>query len=200
MLAGVLVILSGTFISGIGALIYDVLIVVRGPSPELVRRDGGFGISVVSFAIAFNWMVTALIVSKLWWADKRMTNASVLSYFDGIASVPITRIYQKITIVLIESGTLYSVVWLIWLVTYTMGEVRYSLSSLVPADGDVAFHQGGFKHPSSSRSYKSTCNGSHSNSYRFGEFVRFLRRLTNETPGLTMTLLLATKPRLHTDI
>ena len=124
VVAGILVILLGTFLSGIGVLIFDTFIVIRGPVPELLFRKNGLVLAVVSLAMAFNWVVTGLIVSKLWWADKHLQNASVLSYYDGAAVIPITRTYQKVIIVLIESGTLFSVFWLIGLIPYTMGEVR----------------------------------------------------------------------------
>ena len=109
-----------------------ILIVIHGPVLELVFRNSCMGLAVVSLAMAFNWIVTGLIVSKLWWADKHLQNASVLSYYDGTTAVPVTRVYQKVIIGMIESGALFSVIWLIWMVTFTLGEVRLANTFLGP--------------------------------------------------------------------
>src|SRR4051812_15773997 len=99
-------------ISGIGTLTYDVLIVRHGPSPLFVLRDVQFGQAIVCFALVFNWVVTGLIVARLWLANRRLKNASsFLSHHDGANTTPVTQMYQKIIIGVIESGALYSFTW-----------------------------------------------------------------------------------------
>jgi len=129
VLAAVLVIMSGTMVSGIGCLAYDILIVTHGPDPMYMLQELRYVVVAVTSTVVYNWTVTGLIVARLWWASKRMIENNLFSHYDGVETKPVAQTYQKLIFILVESGAVYSAVWIVWIVAYVKSEVSLRLWS-----------------------------------------------------------------------
>ena len=71
--------------------------------------------TVLFMTLIYNWIVTALIVGRLWWADRRLK----ANYTAGAPP----KDYIKIIIALVESGALYSIALGAFLLAYLCGNV-----------------------------------------------------------------------------
>ena len=93
----------------IAVIVYDILMGIHGPIPKYLNVYNIVAVTGYASTVCFNIVVTGLIVWLLRRAEKP---------FENNPEAPSYGVYTKISIVLVQSGALYSVFLGLYLVLY----------------------------------------------------------------------------------
>lgn len=110
LIAPLLILVAG-FCGGCVVIAYDILIDVHGYSAKYQDPYMVWTEALVAAEMLVTWVVTGLIIGKLWWVGRRSKAAA------QPGGPPVNR-YRSIIIALVESGALYSVTMLIFLILW----------------------------------------------------------------------------------
>lgn len=102
----------------VAILILD-LVTLAGGSPTFSAH--WIGIAVLGVTLAYNWLVTGLIIGKLWWSNRRISDTG--------PNKQLARDYSGIIIALAESGIIYSLAILGYIVTNFIDSVSVPVST-----------------------------------------------------------------------
>lgn len=100
-------------------IVYDILMEIHGPNPYQFNRRTIVAQTMFGLTILLCWYVTALICGRLWYVRDRVIRHTKPDD-EELESSP----YMKIILVLVESGALYSVWMLAFLVAYCATSTR----------------------------------------------------------------------------
>ena len=114
-----LVALLGQFSAGVAMVAFDIIKLARGPlTATLEARRQASGLALICISLGLNWLITGLIVGRLWWADRELRKSYASS------DTPPASSYTRITVALVESGILYSALLACYLIANYAGNVR----------------------------------------------------------------------------
>lgn len=110
--------LVGQVSASLAATILDIIKICIGSDDvrEARYQHSAAAMSWMSFSV--NIITTGMIVGRLWWADRRLKSA----FSNSNNTVPQTG-YNRIIISIIESGAIYTVFTLVYLVSNYVGDV-----------------------------------------------------------------------------
>lgn len=104
---------------GLAVLILDVIQTLAGKNASWETRYQSTAAALIYISMGLNWLVTGLIVGRLWWADRKLK-----ATYRSADSAPRTS-YTKIMVALIESGAFYSIYLVAYLIGNYAGNVSY---------------------------------------------------------------------------
>lgn len=88
----------------------------KGNKASYDTKYDNLAIASFSLSMPFNWILSALVIGRLWWNNRQEQNEG-----KGDSAL---KPYMKVMIALVESGSLYSIILLGYVISYYVTDVR----------------------------------------------------------------------------
>lgn len=107
------------FAAGLAMTILDIIKCVNGIDPHHEKQYQNSSLVMLFTSLAIEGYCTCLIAGRLWWADRELRKAYSS---DEVALAPPSH-YTQVIVAVVESGVLYLVVLLAYLIAMYTGDV-----------------------------------------------------------------------------